>query len=548
MVIIFAVFLQVHAIRLNEEIDVWFNHLSPKWNPLKFTKSQKLFDCSLKFKDEFYTNSFEEDLEDFTFIDSGMEVNFKQSVRKKLFCRVSLDENRLDWLFNALEDETILEVYIQGLVNWVPIGNFNKDNRTAEIFTHYKLKIFYTEEQIVFVKLTPSQPLPIKNLEILDFSYEVDWKVSNSSSEDQTSSLFNIVQDRLGNGYYYSLIWNIGLVSLVGFVVCVGIWLKVVNDIKSDRKSGWLDLKDSVHKPPQYLTLFSSLVATGLQFGSALWSAILLNYLFEFFLVSGGTSALFLYTYIGFGLLSGFVCGLELYKYRGKANPLFLALNSSLVNLILFCLFVLKSIANDHIMDFRSFLIVLAIFCLVYTPLFILGYLSGKTFSKMKVIRYSESIEGEELLEKRNQKPWVFIVCAWVWMNLLMAPVLDSVVKAVTSFVRYSSYGFLFGSVVCQVVAVGVNCAFTTFIALENENRDWHWVSFLTGAGAGIGSFGYGVYVYFSKLDVSGAIENLYFFFYLGTCSFILSLVFGAVGYISAGFMVKKIYSYSKKD
>lgn len=547
MVIFFAVFFQVFANKFNEEIDVWFNHLSPRWNPLKFTKSQRLFDCSVKFKDEFYTNSFAEDLEDLTFIDSGMEVNFKQPVRNKLFCGVNLDETKIDWLFHALQAESILEVRVQGLVNWVPIGDLSKDNKTAKIFTHYKIELFYNEQVIVHMKLTPMLPLLLEKLENIDFSYEVNWKSSNVSLENQVTS-YNIMQKQMGKIYYYSVVWNLCLVLLVALMVCVGIWYKVINDIKSEKKSGWLQIKDGIYKPPEYLTFFSSFVATGWQFGAVLCSVVFINYFFEIYLVSGGNSALFLYTYIGFATLSGFAYGLELYKYRGKSNSLFLALNSSLVNVMLFCLFILKSIVNDYLMDFRSFFIVLSIFCLVYTPLYILGYYSGKTFSKRNVIRYSETIENEELLGLKNEKPWVFIICAWIWMVLQMIPVLDSIMNTVTKFVHYSNYGFLIGSVVSQFIAVGLNCAFTTFIALENENRDWHWISFLTGAGVGIGSFGYGVYVYFIKLDINGVFENLYFFYYIGTCSFILSLVFGAVGYYSAGIMVKKIYSLAKKD
>lgn len=542
---IFFLLFQLHAFEYGEELDIWFNHLSPKSNPLKFSNPGKLFDCSIKFKDEYYSASFAEHLEDLTLLDSGMKISFKKPEKTQKFCGVLLTKPKLNWLSKALKAETILEVKMLDFNTWVPIGRYKNNGKTQELYTHYKLDIFYNEDTVVYFKLNPMMPVPLDYLENLDFFYEVNWKLTNETLSSRVTS-YNIMKKQMGGVYFFAFCCNLIMIVVVGCLLISGIIFKVRADVKKVESSGWLEIKDLVFRPPRFLTFFSCLIATGWHFGATLFSVAIFNYFFEVYLISGGFGAVLFVSYIGFSGFSGFICGFEVCKYRGKMNSLLLALSSSLMNILLFCLFIMKSAVNDYLIDIRSFIIILFAFCLIYTPLYILGYYLGKTFSNNYSIKYSKISENEELLITNTQKPWLFIISSWLWMFLLLIPVLDSIVKSTTSFVYYSTYDLFLGSIINHFIAAALNSIFVTFLALDNKNHDWHWTSFLTGSGVGLFTFSYGVYIYFNKLNIHGVVENLYFFSLITISSFILCLVSGAVGYFSVGMMIKKIYSYIK--
>ena len=120
-----------------------------------------------------------------------------------------------------------------------------------------------------------------------------------------------------------------------------------------------------------------------------------------------------------------------------------------------------------------------------------------------------------------------------------------------TSFFNYKYY-FVYGVmllVFCILLVVSLCVSIVgTYCLLNAEDHRWPWVSLLTGASVGGYMWLYAVYYYLAKTKMTGFFQTSYFFGYMLMFCVGMALVCGAVGFISSGFFVRRIFRSARTD
>mmetsp|Transcript_9557 Transcript_9557/g.18774 ORF Transcript_9557/g.18774 Transcript_9557/m.18774 type:complete len:99 (+) Transcript_9557:1-297(+) len=98
-----------------------------------------------------------------------------------------------------------------------------------------------------------------------------------------------------------------------------------------------------------------------------------------------------------------------------------------------------------------------------------------------------------------------------------------------------------------MVVSVCTTIVATYFI-LNAENYHWQWISFLSSGSTAVYVFLYSVYYFFWKTKMSGFLQCVFYFGYMGLFSVTFFLLCGTIGQAGASSFVKRIYRNIKSD
>lgn len=547
---IFLLFLSILVSSLpNTEIPVWFNHIKSRQSPLEFKPSKSLFKCDIKYKDDYHTNSISEDLEDLTLLDSGMTLYFTNDLRPSHYCRIFLSNEKFSNIFQLIRSESQLEIRINQLVFWVPLGIYDKNSSSSSIYTQYDLNLAHDDYEVKNGKIEVSKLVNLTVDDKIDFFYSVNWKEVEKDFESQ--DIRKLVSLKIYNALFIAN-WLNGIITLVASGLVLGwvwkdAWQHLLDEDDESRMKGWLGIRAQVQKPPKWPTVFTSLVSVGWHLALSFITIAFANFYLEFYGYKGYFGVVCVFVYILLAAVSGFICGFELFKHKGKTNPLFLTINTAVVNLLIFVLFVLKSVLAEHFMQFDNFLLVLISFTLLYTPLYITGYVLGKKISKNSSIRYSKNEEFCEDIDENNEKSWAISIFGAFFAFCVLLPLLDSIIKSKIWFLVYDNFGLLIVNSFIYILAVSVTGLLSTYILLEKKYSDWHWNSFITGSVTGSYVFLYFLYSIITLFRLKSFLSVFYYILYSFVVSLSISMISGTVSYVSTGYFVKMIYSYTKK-
>ena len=534
---------------VSTEIPVWFNHIKSSQSPLEFKPSNSLFRCDIKYKDDYHTNSLSEDLEDLTLLDSGMTLNFAHDLRPSHFCRIIPSKAEHSSIYQLIRSESQLEIRIDQLTFWVPLGKYDKNSSSSSIYTQYELTLLHDDNAVKNGKIDASRPVSLTDEDKIDFFYSVNWKKLEKDSD--ILDIRGLVSEKV----YHALniaSWLNGIITLAVTGVVLGwvwtdTWQHLLDEDDESRMKGWLGIRAQVQKPPKWPTAFTSLVSVGWHLALSYLAIAFASLYLEFYSLKGFSGIICVYVYIVLAAVSGFICGFELFKHKGKTNPLFLTVNTAVVNLLIFIIFVLKSVLTGHFMQFNNFVFVLISFTLVYTPLYISGYVIGKRFSKNSSIRYSKNEEFGEDSEEGAGKSWIISIFGAFYAFCVLLPLLDSIIKSKIWFFDYDYAGLLIINSFIYFIAVSVTGVLSTYIFLEKKYSDWHWNSFITGSITGSYVFIYLLYSILTSFRLTNLISVFYYILYSFVLSLSISIISGTVSYASTGYFVNLIYSYTKK-
>lgn len=86
------------------------------------------------------------------------------------------------------------------------------------------------------------------------------------------------------------------------------------------------------------------------------------------------------------------------------------------------------------------------------------------------------------------------------------------------------------------------------FLQLCTEDYHWWWQSFMIGASPALYMFAYGTYFFAKRTSMNGLVAgSIYLLNLLLGCS-VLGLCTGTLGFLSAYYIIRKIYSSVKVD
>jgi len=326
-----------------------------------------------------------------------------------------------------------------------------------------------------------------------------------------------------------------------------------VEDEKEE--SGWKLVHADVFRPPENMPMiFCIFVGSGVQVGVTLMSAICLSAVgFVSPARRGSLINVLLVFYMLCGIISGYVSS-RLYKtFRGRQWQLCTAATALLLPGVAFfmflifniVLFFLQSSASAPLLDV---VILAAMWCCVSVPLVFLGAYAGYGKEGIVVPTVTSTIARAIPEQPLHMDPRVIMLgtgivpfsCAYVELFFIM------------SSLWMDQYYYVFGFTFIVYLILLVTCAemtlLTVYYQLCAENHRWWWLSFFSSGCTALYFFAYSIY-WFKTLHASKMVMTyLLYFGYMSLLSFMMMLVFGAVGSMTTFWFVRTIFGTIKVD
>eukprot|EP01098_Paradermamoeba_levis_P009040 TRINITY_DN3742_c0_g2_i1.p1 TRINITY_DN3742_c0_g2~~TRINITY_DN3742_c0_g2_i1.p1 ORF type:complete len:685 (-),score=261.88 TRINITY_DN3742_c0_g2_i1:103-1932(-) len=325
--------------------------------------------------------------------------------------------------------------------------------------------------------------------------------------------------------------------------------------VKEDKEeTGWKLVYADVFRPPPLPMLLSLLVGIGAQVTTC--AVITMVFSVLGFLSPASRGSLLTAMIISFaltGIISGYFSG-RLYKLFGgqswKNNAWMTAL---LVQGIVFLIFfILDSImaahkSSGHI-PAKVLMLLLAIWICVATPLVFFG-----SFLAFRAPTIDIPTKTNLIPRDIPPQPWYnnALVCVFLGGVLPFSAIfieLYFIMSSIWLDQIYYLFGFLTLVFLVLVIACSEVSIVLTYIQLCGEDWRWWWRSFLSVGASALYLFFYGVFYFFTKLQITESISIALYFGYTLIITIIFFTFTGSMGFFASFWFARKIYGSIKVD
>lgn len=228
---------------------------------------------------------------------------------------IDLDEEKVKAFSYAVKNNYWYQMYIDDLPIWGRVGE-RGDDKKYYIFTHKKFEIGYNDNRIVDVKLTTENKQALVPGAKIKFTYEVSFYPSSVEFKDRFNkyldptffqhrvNMFSKIENQpkkvnvFLNEFYFLLsfqihwfsifnsfmmvIFLVGLVSMILMRTLRKDYQRYSKDEEMDDMErdlgdeyGWKQVHGDVFRSPTHNMLFSSLIGTGYQLTTVVFSVII---------------------------------------------------------------------------------------------------------------------------------------------------------------------------------------------------------------------------------------------------------------------------------
>ncbi|VEL13026.1 unnamed protein product [Protopolystoma xenopodis] len=112
----------------------------------------------------------------------------------------------------------------------------------------------------------------------------------------------------------------------------------------------------------------------------------------------------------------------------------------------------------------------------------------------------------------------------------------------------YYLFGFLFIVFIIIVISVAEIAVIVVYFQLCHEDYRWWWRTFITSGGSALYVFGYTVFFYLTKLEITEFVPSVIYFGYSLLMVITSWILTGAIGVYAALIFLQKIYAAIKID
>ena len=260
-----------HKYEDNEEVIFWMNTIGPYHNRQETYDYYSLPFCKGSSEKSHIRphENIGDALQGVELVFTGLDVAFKTEVPATNYCEVEINEKNHEQLVHAIDNHYWYQAYIDDLPIWGIVGEIH-DDKKYHIWSHKKLEISYNGDQIVDVNLVSENKVEIKPKEVIKFSYEVEWKLSDQSYKHRFDKYLDptFFQHRI---HWFSIfnsfmmvIFLVGLVSMILMRTLKKDYQRYKNeeehisDIERDLgdEYGWKQIHGDVFRCAQYRMRF----------------------------------------------------------------------------------------------------------------------------------------------------------------------------------------------------------------------------------------------------------------------------------------------------
>uniref|UniRef100_A0ACD5TW84 Uncharacterized protein n=1 Tax=Avena sativa TaxID=4498 RepID=A0ACD5TW84_AVESA len=198
-------------------------------------------------------------------------------------------------------------------------------------------------------------------------------------------------------------------------------------------------------------------------------------------------------------------------------------------------------------LPFGTICVIVLIWTLVTFPLLVLGGIAGKNSKSefqapCRTTKYPREIPP--LPWYRTTVPQMamagFLPFSAIYIELYY------IFASVWGHRIYTIYSILFIVFIILLIVTAFITVALTYFQLAAEDHEWWWRSFLCGGSTGFFVYGYCLYYYYARSDMSGFMQTSFFFGYMACICYAFFLMLGMIGFRAALFFVRHIYKSIK--
>ncbi|XP_058789177.1 transmembrane 9 superfamily member 3 [Phymastichus coffea] len=559
-----------HVYELGNEVVLWMSTVGPYHNRQETYSYYSLPFCKgPKEVINHYHETLSEALQGMELKISGLNIEFRQPVKRKEYCKIDLNEESYKAFVYAVRNQYWYQMYIDNLPIWGVVGEPDDTNGEISyyIWTHKKLDIGYNGKQIVDVNLTSESKIELKPGKKIPFSYEVNWKKSNIKFEDRFDKYLdpNFFQHRI---HWFSIfnsfmmvMFLVGLVSMILMRTLRKDYARYSKDEEMDDMErdlgdeyGWKQVHGDVFRPANSPMLFSALIGAGFQITFVVLNVILIAIIGELYTERGSMLSVAILVYALTSPINGYAGGGLYARMGGRLWIKQMLLSAFLIPALVcgtafFINFIAMYYHASRAIPFGSMVAVTCICIFVILPLTVVGTILGRNLAGTPNAPCRVNAVPRPIPEKKwFMEPFVIIMLGGI---LPFGSIFIEMYFIFTSFWAYKIYyvyGFMllvFVILIIVTVCVTIVC---TYFLLNAEDYRWQWTSFLAAASTASYVYLYSFYYFFFKTKMYGLFQTAFYFGYMALFSLALGIMCGTVGYVGTNAFVRKIYSTVKID
>ncbi|XP_031502659.1 transmembrane 9 superfamily member 3-like [Nymphaea colorata] len=552
-----------------EDVPLYVNKVGPFHNP---SETYRYYDLPFCIPD--HVNEKKEDLGEVLngdrLVDAPYQLNFQVDKESEVLCKKKLTKEDVAKFKNAVLKDYYFQMYYDDLPIWGFIGKVDREDKDDPsefkylLYKHIHFDISYNKDRVIEINVQTDANLAVdiseeKEMEV-DFLYSVKWKETDIPFEkrmDKYSKSSSAPQHL--EIHWFSIINScVTVLLLTGFLATILMrvlkndFIKYSHDEESaddQEETGWKYIHGDVFRYPKHKSLFAAVVGSGTQLFTLTIFIFILSLVGVFYPYNRG--ALFTALVVIYALTSG-IAG-----YTATSTYLQLEGTNWVRNLLLtgclFCgpLFLTFCFLNTVAIVYSAtaalpvgtILVILLIWALVTSPLLVLGGIAGKN-SKTE---FQAPCRTKKYPREIPPLPWYrgtipqmamagFLPFSAIYIELYY------IFASVWGHKIYTIYSILFIVFIILIIVTAFITVALTYFQLAVEDHEWWWRSVVCGGSTGVFIFGYCIYYYHARSDMSGFMQTSFFFGYMACICYGFFLMLGTVGFRASLLFVRHIY------
>ncbi|XP_027078125.2 transmembrane 9 superfamily member 3-like [Coffea eugenioides] len=561
-----------HTYKPKDQVPLYANKVGPFQNP---SETYRFFDlpfclpAHVKEKKE----ALGEVLNGDRLVSAPYKLEFLVDKDSELVCKKQLTMDEVAQFRKAVAKDYYFEMYYDDLPVWGFLGRVEKDGKSDPgehkyyLFKHLHFDISYNKDHVIEIGARTERNDPNAQVDItedkgvdVDFTYSVKWRDTDIPFEKRmdkyshSSSLPHHLEI-----HWFSIINScVTVLLLTGFLATILMrvlkndFVKYANDedtADDQEETGWKYIHGDVFRYPKYKSLFAAALGCGSQLFILVVFIFILAIVGVFYPYNRG--ALFTALVVIYALTSG-IAGYTAASFYGQLEGKNWVRNLLLTG-ALFCgpLFLnfcfLNTVAIAYrataALPFGTIVVIFLIWALVTSPLLVLGGIAGKNSkaefqAPCRTTKYPREIPP--LPWYRSTLPQMamagFLPFSAIYIELYY------IFASVWGHRIYTIYSILFIVFIILLIVTAFITVALTYFQLAAEDHEWWWRSFLCGGSTGLFIYGYCLYYYYARSDMSGFMQTSFFFGYMACVCYGFFLMLGTVGFRAALFFVRHIY------
>ncbi|XP_024974344.1 transmembrane 9 superfamily member 3-like isoform X1 [Cynara cardunculus var. scolymus] len=557
-----------HKYKPNDEVPIYANKVGPFHNP---SETYRFFDlpfclpAHLKEKPE----ALGEVLNGDRLVSAPYKLYFMVEKDSEIVCKKKLSKGEVSKFRSAVAKDYYFQMYYDDLPFWGFLGKVEKDKTDPSeekyyLFKHLHFEIHYNKDRVIEInaKADPNAVVDLtedKEVEV-EFMYTVRWKETDIPFENRMEKYSqSSSQPHHLEIHWFSIINScVTVLLLTGFLATILMrvlkndFVKYAHDEEAaddQEETGWKYIHGDVFRYPKYKSLFAAALGSGTQLFSLALFIFALALVGVFYPYNRG--ALFTALVVIYALTSG-IAGYTAASFYHQLEGTNWVRNLLLTG-CLFCgpLFLtfcfLNTVAIAYTataaLPFGTIVVIVLIWTLVTSPLLVLGGIAGKNSkaefqAPVRTTKYPREIPPLPWYRKTIPQMAMagFLPFSAIYIELYY------IFASVWGHRIYTIYSILFIVFIILLIVTAFITVALTYFQLAAEDHEWWWRSFLCGGSTGVFIYGYCLYYYYERSDMSGFMQTSFFFGYMACICYGFFLMLGTVGFRAALFFVRHIY------